>query len=84
MYGAGRLESKNIREYESAARHARECGHTEWIDCLLTMAEVEWEHERYFRGRVLSHRWARHLPMWPAPPPKASIRGGGTSAFIEK
>ena len=24
MYGAGRLESNNIREYETAARHARE------------------------------------------------------------
>src|ERR1700730_6564565 len=34
MYGAGRLESRNIREYETAARYARSCGHTEFIDCL--------------------------------------------------
>lgn len=74
MYGAGRLESRNIREYENAARLARAAGREEWSDCLLTMAEVEWEHERYFRARVLSHRWAGRLRMWPAPPPKAAIR----------
>jgi hypothetical protein len=74
MYGAGKLESRNVREYEAAARHARDSGHEQWIDCLLTMAEVEWEHERWFRERVLAHRWARRLPMWTVPPPKATIR----------
>ena len=43
-----------LREYEAAARHAWNCGRREWVDCLLTMAEVEWEHDAYFRGRVLS------------------------------
>jgi rubrerythrin len=76
MYGAGRLESRNVAEYETAARHAEACGRGELIDCLLTMAEVEWEHERYFRGKVLSHRWARHLRLWPPPRPKESIRAG--------
>ena len=74
MYGAGRLESHNIREYETAARLARECGRDDLIDCLLTMAETEWEHERYFRSRVLTHRLAKHLPIWPEPPAKESIR----------
>lgn len=74
MYGAGRLESRNIREYETAARHARACGHLDFVDCLLTMAEVEWEHEDYFRGRVNSHRWARRIPLWPSPPAKETIR----------
>lgn len=74
MYGAGRLESKNIVEYETAARYARECGREDLIDCLLTMAEVEWEHERYFRSCVLSHRWSRRFSVWPEPPPKESIR----------
>jgi ubiquinone biosynthesis protein COQ7 len=74
MYGAGKLESRNIREYEAAARHALACGRDEWIDCLLTMAEVEWEHEAFFRSRVLSHRIGRRLPIWPAPPPKEAIR----------
>jgi rubrerythrin len=74
MYGAGKLESRNIREYESAARFALECGEPEYIDCLLTMAEVEWEHEHYFRLKVLNHWLGRLLPVWPEPPPKATIR----------
>jgi rubrerythrin len=74
MYGAGRLESRNVREYEAAARLAHRCGRHEWIDCLLTMAEVEWEHERYFRQRVVGHRWGRRLELWPPPPPKEHIR----------
>ncbi len=77
MYGAGRLESHNVREYEVAARHAADCGHAEFVDCLLTMAEVEWEHERYFREKVLSHPLARLVPVWPAPPPKETIRAVG-------
>ena len=74
MYGAGRLESSNIREYETAARYARECGRDEFIDCLLTMAEVEWEHEKYFRSRVLMHPLGRRLSLWPQPRPKETIR----------
>jgi rubrerythrin len=74
MYGAGRLESGNIREYETAATYARECGREDLIDCLLTMAEVEWEHEKYFRGCVLKHPLGRRLPLWRQPPPKEEIR----------
>ena len=57
-----------------AARLAAEAGHAEFVDCLLEMAEVEWEHELYFRERVLRHRLARFIPMWPVPAPKAQIR----------
>jgi rubrerythrin len=74
MYGAGRLESRNIREYETAARYARDAGHDEFVDCLLTMAEVEWEHEKYFRSRVLLHSFGRRLSLWPEPPPRETIR----------
>jgi hypothetical protein len=74
MYGAGRLESRNIREYETAARHARACGRSDLTDCLLEMAEVEWDHEFYFRSRVLEHALGRRLPIWPQPPPRESIR----------
>ena len=74
MYGAGRLESRNIREDETAARYARSCGHAEFIDSLLNMAEAEWDHEHYFRSCVASHRWARRIPLWPLPPPKETIR----------
>ena len=74
MYGAGKLESKNIVEYETAARYARDCGRTEFVDCLLTMAEVEWEHERFFRSCVLRHALSKRFRIWPAPPAKESIR----------
>ncbi len=74
MYGAGKLESRNIREYEDAARFARACGRDDLVDCLLTMAEVEWEHEAYFRARVLSHPRGRRMRIWPQPPPKERIR----------
>jgi rubrerythrin len=74
MYGAGRLERRNIVEYETAARLAVRAGRPEFVDCLLTMAEVEWDHEQYFRSRVLTHRLASRLPMWPAPPAKSEIR----------
>lgn len=83
MYGAGRLERGNIVEYENAARFAEESGHPEMIDCLLTMAEVEWEHERYFRERIVGHWMLRLFPLWDPPPPKESIRaarGGVTAA----
>jgi rubrerythrin len=79
MYGAGRLEKWNVAEYEEAARLAREAGLTDLIDCLLTMAEVEWEHERFFREQVHGH-WMLHVfPLWAAPPPKASIRSAPSS-----
>src|SRR5882762_1046288 len=74
MYGAGRLESRNIREYETAARFARECGQNELVDCLLEMAEVEWDHEHYFRARVQEHFLGRRLPLWTQPPAKETIR----------
>ena len=74
MYGAGRLERSNIVEYEDAARYAQAIGRTDMIDCLLTMAEVEWEHERFFRERILGHWMLRLFPLWSAPPPKESIR----------
>lgn len=74
MYGAGRLERRNVGEYEEAARHARDCGREELVDCLLTMAEVEWDHEAYFRERVLSHPLHRFIRMWEPLPPRESIR----------
>lgn len=75
MYAAGRLESRNVREYETAARYALECNHSEFVDCLLTMAEVEWEHEFYFRSCVLAHPLGRRLKLWTSPAPKETIRG---------
>ena len=74
MYAAGKLESRNIREYELAARHAAASDQPEFVDCLLTMAETEWDHEQYFRGCVLGHRLSPRIRLWPAPPPREEIR----------
>ena len=74
MYGAGKLESLNIKEYETAARYARDSGRLDFIDCLLEMAEVEWDHERYFRTCVKKHALGRRLSLWEQPPPKETIR----------
>jgi demethoxyubiquinone hydroxylase (CLK1/Coq7/Cat5 family) len=74
MYGAGFLERGNIREYEDAAVLALLAGHSRFVDCLLEMAEVEWEHEQYFRSKVRGHRLGRFLPLWGPPPPKEAIR----------
>jgi hypothetical protein len=76
MYGAGRLERRNIVEYEDAARYALDAGRPELLECLLAMAEVEWEHELYFRAKVAGHPLLHLFPLWSAPPPKESIRSG--------
>ena len=49
MYGAGRIEARNIVEYEVLARRAHALGRTDLVECFLKMAEVEWDHEAYFR-----------------------------------
>ena len=74
MYGAGLLESRNIREYEEAAEYALAAGHVEFLDDLLTMAEVEWEHEKFFREKCRTHFLYDWFPKWPVPPAKETIR----------
>jgi demethoxyubiquinone hydroxylase (CLK1/Coq7/Cat5 family) len=56
MYFAGRLESRNVCEYESAAAHARTLGLTEFENELRMMAIVEKEHEVFFMNAIASHR----------------------------
>jgi rubrerythrin len=80
MFGAARLEHRNIGEYVTAARHAAEAGHADLIDCLLDMAELEWEHERIFRQYAQQHRLSRWFPLAAPPPPKATIRTGFAEA----
>ena len=74
MYGAGKLERRNIVEYENAARHARDAGLTGLIECLLEMAEVEWDHELYFREKASTHFLWKILPGWNPPPARERIR----------
>jgi len=74
MYGAARLERKNIYEYERAAAFAATAGLHQFVDDLIDMSELEWEHERYFREKSESHWLWRAFPKWPAPEPKHTIR----------
>jgi hypothetical protein len=74
MWGAARLERMNIDEYVTAARLAIAAGRPDLVDACLEMAEVEWDHERYFHGKAREHRLHRLLPDWPDPPPRASYR----------
>jgi hypothetical protein len=74
MYLAGLLEKKNIKEYEIAARLALQSGHPEFLQDLLSMAEVEWEHENYFRSKVLTSSLHLLLPLWDSPASKETLR----------
>jgi hypothetical protein len=38
------------------------------------MAETEWDHESYFRGKVETHPWHALVPVWEKTPPRATIR----------
>ncbi len=48
MFLAGRLETKNVCEYEKAAGWAHELGLEDFLPDLREMAAVEVEHEEYF------------------------------------
>jgi len=74
MYGAGMLEAQNIREYEHAARLAHLAGQQRFVSPLLELAEVEWDHEVFFRTQAASHPLWRVMPHWKVPPPRESIR----------
>lgn len=74
MYGAGRLESRNVVEYEVAARLAHRAGLDTMADQLLELAEVEWDHELRFRRRAETHWLWKLTPHWTAPPPRSEIR----------
>ena len=74
MYGAGRLENPNIKEYEDAARYAHLSGNLGLVEELLTWAEIDWDHEKYFREKAETH-FLRHIfRIWDPPPPRENIR----------
>lgn len=74
MYGAAKLERKNVGEYGRAAHFAVQAGLPEFVDDLVDMAEVEWDHELYFRSKAAGHWLWRFFPKWEPPPPRDSIR----------
>ncbi len=74
MYGAGKLERGNIGEYEQAARLAHMAGEHALVKALIQFAEIEWDHELYFRTKVYSH-WLRYIIRpWGAPPARSTIQ----------
>ena len=74
MVGAARLECDNVIEYEVLARHAHEAGFARFVDSLLHLAEVEWDHEFRLRACASRHFLWRLVVRWPVPPPRESIR----------
>jgi len=80
MYVAGLLESRNVEEYEEAARCAIACGRPEFVEDLRDMAEVERRHEAYFRGKSATHVLWRVFPHWRIPPAAAAdVQIGGAT-----
>jgi hypothetical protein len=74
MYGAGRLEAQNIAEYELAAQLATLAGLEHYVDRMLTLAEVEWDHAQFFRAQCEKHWLWKLAPKWPALATRESIR----------
>lgn len=74
MFGAGKLEQVNIIEYEVVAISAQAHGESRFIDDLINMAEVEWDHEFYFRSKAMTSKWSCYIKIWNAPPPRHSTR----------
>jgi hypothetical protein len=56
MYFAGRLESRNVEEYEEAATHAAALELKQFESELRIMRAVEREHELFFLKAVAGHR----------------------------
>lgn len=74
MHGAGKLERGNIGEYEVGALAAVSCGQLQFVEELIHMAEVEWDHELYFRQKAMTSKWAKYIPAWEPPPPRNATR----------
>lgn len=74
MYGAGKLEQGNIIEYEVAARSAIASDNKKFVEDLIHMAEIEWDHELYFRSKTITSRWTRWIQVWTPPPPREKTR----------
>ncbi|MDQ1710414.1 MAG: hypothetical protein QOG49_1799 [Frankiaceae bacterium] len=83
MYGAGLIERRNVHEYVDAAALAVLSGHPELVDDLLEMAEVEWDHESYFRSQVVGRWQLRLLRLWPELGPRESLRPATAGALTD-
>ncbi len=82
MYGAGKLESTNVVEYEIAARLAFRAGLPHLVNELLFFAEVEWDHEDFFYRKTISHPLHRYSRLWIRPAPRESIQSSYQKATL--
>jgi len=64
MFFAGRLETQNVDEYQSAAYHAHILGLKNDQEALLQMAIVEKEHKDFFIQMARSHPWYPKMTKW--------------------
>ena len=55
MYFAGRLESQNVEEYETAANLAKELGMPDCFAEMMEMSLTERQHEIFFSQVVANH-----------------------------
>lgn len=56
MFFAGRLETKNVQEYDVAADYAEKLGLADFVVELREMSAVEAEHEVFF-SQIVSNHW---------------------------
>src|SRR5262249_49062826 len=74
MYAAGRLGSRNVVGCETAARLSIGGTRPDLAECLIVMAEVEWDHQAYFRSKVEGHPALRTFPLWPSIGSREAVR----------
>jgi demethoxyubiquinone hydroxylase (CLK1/Coq7/Cat5 family) len=77
MYFAGRLEARNVRDYDTAATHALALGLIEFNEDLRVMAQVEKAHEVFFGSVIATHRLlplTRTFFNWGPPLPGSTDR----------
>jgi demethoxyubiquinone hydroxylase (CLK1/Coq7/Cat5 family) len=87
MYFAGRLETANVKEYETAAEHARALGMLEVAEKLMELSDTEYEHERFFWEAVTGHPFLpifrTVFPWTPVKDRSKEIKGDTNQASIK-
>jgi len=84
MYFAGRLEGRNVQEYEEAALHAGALELKQYESELRIMRSVEREHELFFLNAVASHRLLPLMqPIFKWGIPNGAAEPGGPPVSLE-
>ncbi len=84
MYFAGRLEGRNVKEYEEAAVHAGALELKQFESELRIMRSVEREHELFFLNAVAGHRLLSLVqPIFKWGTPNGAAEPGSTAVALE-